>query len=79
MIKETTLKLLRNVFPKSKPTLAIAKRNFRGKIITDIEEIKDLLEKEYCQRLRRTPVRPDLGDLKSRKKGIFKLQLKIEN
>ena len=39
-------KHLRNVFPKFKPTLAIAKRNFKGKIITDLEEIKDLLIKE---------------------------------
>ena len=36
-----------------------------------------MLKKEYCQRLRTRPARPDLGDLIFRKKEIFKLHLKL--
>ena len=42
-------------------------------------EIKELLRKEYVQRLRTRPVRPDLGDLEVRKNEIFRLQLKLAN
>ena len=70
-------KNLRNIFPKFKSSLPIAKRNFEGKLITDTEEIKLLLEKEYFQRLRTRPIRPDLGSLKERKNEIFNLHLKI--
>ena len=34
---------------------------------------------EYIQRLRRRPIRPDLGDIKNRKKEIFELSMKISN
>ena len=63
--------ILKKICPKYKVPLPIAKRNFKGKIITDLTEIKKLLKKEYTQRLRKRPFRPDLG-----KNEIFNLQLK---
>ena len=36
-----------------------------------------LLSKEYQQRLRERPVKPNLGDIEMRKKEIFKKQLKL--
>ena len=59
-------KILRNIFPKFKTPIPIAKRNYKGELITDLQQIKYLLLKEYSQRLRMRPVRPDLGDLKLR-------------
>ena len=70
-------KLMRKVFPKFKPPVPTAKRNFRGKLVTDLDEIKELLLQEYSHRLRKRPIRPDLGDLEARKSEIFKLQLKL--
>ena len=46
-------KILRNIFPKFKHPLPIAKRNFKGKLITVLDDIKTLLLKEYSQRLRK--------------------------
>ena len=68
--------ILKKICPKYKVPLPIAKRNFKGKIITDLTEIKKLLKKEYTQRLRKRPFRPDLGALEIRKNEIFNLQLK---
>ena len=70
-------KLLKHKFPKFQTPNPIAKRNYNGKLITDLEEIKSLLEKEYTDRLRVRPVRPDLGDLECRKKEIFELHLRL--
>ena len=55
----------------------MAKRNHRGKIISNPDQIKILLAKEYKQRLRARPKRFDLGDLKIRRNEIFRLQMKI--
>ena len=47
-----------------------AKRNVKGKFISDQNGIKKILAQEYKQRLRS---RPDLGDLKQRRNEIFKM------
>ena len=70
-------KVLKKVGPKSKNTLPIAKLNHRGKLVSNPKEIKKLLAKEYKQRLRSRPTRPDLGDIKNRRKEIFRMQLKL--
>ena len=68
-------KVLRTIEPKHKSSLPIAKRNHKGKLVSSPFEIKKLLAKEYKQRLRCRPLREDLGDLKERRKEIFKMQL----
>ena len=56
--------------------LPTAKRNHRGKLVTGAREIKTLLAKEYKERLRSRPVRPDLVQIKERKRKIFQLKIK---
>ena len=59
--------------------MPIAKRNHKGFLISSPKEIKKLLGKEYKQRLRPRPTRPDLGDIKKRRQLIFDMQMKIAN
>ena len=50
--------------------------------LTDIRtglEIKKMLAKEYKDRLRLRPFRPDMKHLKKRKRKIFKLKMKLAN
>ena len=45
--------------------------------VSEQNELKKLLAKEYKERLRTRPVRPDLGSLEKRKRRIFKIKLKL--
>ena len=64
-------KLLKNICPKVNQILPTAKRNYKGKLISCPLQLKKLLAKEYKNRLRSRPVRPDLKSMKERKKKIF--------
>ena len=70
-------KVLKRLSPKSAPTLPTAKRNHKGKIVSGPKEIKILLGKEYKNRLRSRPIRPDLLSLKVRRRKIFQQKLKL--
>ena len=70
-------KLCKKLWPKKGETLPTAKRNHKGKIVTGPREIKKLLAKEYKDRLRTRPVRPDLRGMRKRKKTIFKMKMKL--
>ena len=70
-------KLLKKISPKTNPTLPTAKRNHKGKLISGPKEIKTLLAKEYKNRLRSRPIRPDLKETKQRRQKIFKMKMKI--
>ena len=72
-------KVLKKVSPKHGKAMPIAKRNHKGVLISSPREIKKLLGKEYKQRLRPRPTRPDLGDIKKRRQLIFDMQMKIAN
>ena len=48
-----------------------------GKIVTGPREIKNVLSKEYKDRLRSRPVRPDLQAMKKRKDSIFTMKMKL--
>ena len=52
-------KALKGICPKLKPTLPSAKKNHRGKIISGQKDIKNLLAKEYKNRLTTRPLRQD--------------------
>ena len=67
---------LKKICPKFKTPVPIAKKDFKGKLITNSDEIKALLIQEYTHRLRTRPIRPDLGDIRKRKNKIFKLDPK---
>ena len=70
-------KLSKKLWPKSRITLPTAKRNQRGKIVSGPREIRSVLAREYKDRLRSRPLRPDLAGLKKRKKLIFKMKIKL--
>ena len=70
-------KTLKKIWPKNGNNLPTAKRNHSGKIVSGPDEIKKLLAKEYKERLRTRPVRPDMKSLKSGKLRIFKMKMLI--
>ena len=70
-------KLLNKLWPKNSNSLPTAKKNHRGKIVSGPREIKLLLAKEYKDRLRCRPIRPDMKKMQKRKKHIFQLKMKL--
>ena len=53
-------KLMKNLWPKNNSVIPTAKRNHRGKVVSGPTEIKNVLSREYKERLRLRPFRPDL-------------------
>ena len=70
-------KMLKRTWPKGGPSLPVAKKNHKGKIVTGPKDIKNLLATEYKDRLRSRPIRSDLVAMKVRKRKIFKMKLKL--
>ena len=70
-------KLLGKLWPKNGNALPSAKKNHKGKIISDPRELKKLLAKEYKERLRSRRMRPDFLRQDDLKEDIFKLKMKI--
>ena len=70
-------KTLDKMWPKSGTLLPTAKLNHVGKIVSEPNELKALLAKEYKERLRARPVRPDLKSIENRKLEIFEMKLKL--
>ena len=70
-------KLYGKLWPKTGVSSHTAKRNHKGKIISAPREIKKLLSKEYKNRLRCRPYKPDMKHLKIRKEKIFQLKMKL--
>ena len=62
---------------KVKPSLPSAKRNFKGKIISGKKEIKNLLAKEYRNRLRTRPARSEFLPTRQRRKRIFDIKMRL--
>ena len=69
--------IFKKMSPKSFNSLPVAKQNYKGKIISNPKELKTLLAREYKDRLRSRPIRPDLIQLKMRKRKIFKMKMKL--
>ena len=70
-------RLYKKLWPKTGVSVPTAKKDHRGKMISTPRGIKKLLVKEYKDRLRSRPYRPDLQQLKKRRKRIFKLKMKL--
>ena len=68
-------KLKKHVWPKHRETLPVGKLNHQGRMVSSPTEIKDLLVKEYTERLRSRPVHPDLVDVIKLKEKTFQLKL----
>ena len=57
-------KMLKRTWPKGGPSLPVAKKNHKGKIVTGPKDIKNLLATEYKDRLQSQPIRFDLVAMK---------------
>ena len=55
--------------------LSSAKINHSGEIVSVATEIKELMAKEYGERLRDRPMRPDLKSFIVRKQEIFEMKI----
>ena len=56
-------------------TIPTGKFNHQGGLVTGPQDIKNLLAKEYSERLRPRPIHPDLKDINVLKKESFKVKL----
>ena len=65
------------LWPKNGISLPTAKKNHKGKLISAPGDIKKLMAKEYKDRLRSRPFRPDLKMMKKNKRRIFKLKMNL--
>ena len=70
-------KVLDKISPKYLSNIPVAKYNHQGKIISSPLEMKQLLSREYKDRLRTRPVRPDMGNIRERRKYIFEYYLNL--
>ena len=70
-------KLKRHVWPKKAPTLPMAKQNHKGRLLTAPKDIKIALAKEFNDRWRRRPSRPDFTEINEIKKKVFNMKLKL--
>ena len=70
-------KLNKKLWPKHGNTLPIAKRNQRGKLVSNPHELKKVLAREYKDRLRQRSIRQDLLAMRNRRKKIFLLKMKL--
>ena len=68
-------KLKRIVWPKKKPTLPMAKRNHKGRLMSAPNDIKRALAKEFSNRWRRRPSRPGFEKINAMKNKVFNLKL----
>ena len=67
----------KKLWPKVGNNLPTAKKNHKGKLVSNPGAIRKLLAREYKDRLRRRPVRPDITEIRIRRKEITKMKLKL--
>ena len=68
--------LLKKIWPKHN-SLATAKKNHLGKIISNPKKLKSLLLKEYRERLRSRPVKNEMKDIMIMKQKILNSKMKL--
>ena len=70
-------KMKKKYFPKLKPTLPVAKKNLKGQLITNPEELKDLYLNTFKHRLRHRPVQPGYEEVLNIQEELFKMRLEL--
>ena len=68
-------KLKKKLWPKKCQSIPTGKLNHQGKLISAPEDLKQLLQKEYGERLRRRPQHPNLENVKEVKNEAFKVKM----
>ena len=67
----------KKLWPKCSNNLPTAKKNHKGKLVSNPGALKKLLAREYKDRLRRRPVKIDFEDMRKRRKEILDLKLTL--
>ena len=70
-------KVKKKHFPKIKPSLPVAKKNLKGQLITNPEELKDLYLDTFKDRLRHRPAQPGYESLLDLQEELFELRLEM--
>ena len=68
-------KLKKKLWPKNRETIPTGKFNHQGRLVTCPQDIKNVLTKEYRERLRPRPSHPDFKNIDVLKKESFKVKL----
>ena len=72
-------KLKKKLWPKKASALPAAKINHHGKIVSTGNEVKEALQKEYTERLRRRPKHPNISKVYKKKTIEIKLKSSENN
>ena len=67
---------LKNKIVKTKSNTPAAKKDEKGNLITSHNELKNLYEKTYIDRLKHREITKDFEDIKIKKENLFELNLK---
>ena len=70
-------KSFKRLWSKNDGSAPVAKKDHMGKIVSSQKDIKNLLLREYTNRLRSRPVREDLKSFKCRRQKIFEMKLSL--
>ena len=68
-------KTKRKYFPKIKPNIPVGKKNLKGQLMINPEELKSLYLETFKFRMRKRPVRPGYEDLLEKQEKLFNLRL----
>ena len=75
LVHQGIWKTKKKLFPKTKPSLPVAKKNLKGQLITNPEELKTLYLDTLKYHLRHRPVKPGFEDLLEQQEELFKERL----
>ena len=70
-------KTKKKFFPKTKPSLPVAKKNMKGQLITNPNELKELYLDTFKYRLRHRPTQPEYESLLELQEELFQLRLEL--
>ena len=68
-------KLKQKIWPRRHETLPTGKLNNQGQMVTDYEELKNIYNTEFKERLRKRPSLPEFLDIQKLKDSIFELKM----
>ena len=70
-------KAKKRYFPKLKPKIPVGKKNIKGQMITNPEELKELYLNTFKYRLRHRPAAPGYEDLLQKQEELFRHRLEL--
>ena len=74
---KSTWGIYRKLRPKHKPVVPVGKKDNKGKIVTNQEELKALYLETFVWRLRERPTHPKMANLHQEKEKMFQTILKL--